>query len=323
MNVSVRRHHVIVFLLIWPAVWAFGYDPSTFSEHSAEQERFLLGESVAGGQELHIAYVDAGPEDGPVVLLIHGVPTSSWAYRKVSASLAALGYRVIAPDNLGFGNSAKPSGREYYSMRLQAERLLALMDYLGIPSWLQVLHDVGGLITWEMLGVASHRIEGLVILNTFAYEEGWHPPRSLENPLVQFSMGLIGFKNRAIIRTTICNMLVLPDKVDNDISLAGYYDPLLDGADEAYLAFMTSLDEVRERLPEYQQILRTHGKPAVIIWGGHDETLVGEEAIPLFKRDLRIPDYNIFLRGDAKHLIMEELPALIVDRIIIFYPHSK
>ena len=78
---------------------------------------------------------------------------------------------------------------------------------------------------------------------------------------------------------------------------------------------MSSFDRVRERLPFYRAALRRSDIPAIIFWGKEDSTLVGSEAIPLFARDLEIPEEDIELRSDAKHLIMEELPEYLAGRI--------
>src|SRR5690606_29942671 len=67
------------------------------------------------GSSLRIHYVDEGPRDGPVVLLMHGEPSWSYLYRKVIADLAARGVRVIAPDLVGFGRSDKPADRSDYT----------------------------------------------------------------------------------------------------------------------------------------------------------------------------------------------------------------
>ena len=140
----------------------------------------------------------------------------------------------------------------------------------------------------------------------------------MDSPVVKFSMGLIGSRNRKIIRATICDMLVLPDAIDNELSLTGYYEPLEEGADRAYLAFMTFFDEVRKRFGFYRETLRSVKIPSMVIWGIHDDTLVAEEAVPLFQEDLGTPNSQVFLRGDAKHLIMEEVPEFIAARITEF-----
>lgn len=77
-------------------------------------------------REGKIAYVDEGK--GPVILLIHGVPTSSWLYRNIIPGLAESGKRVIAIDMLGYGYSDKPEGYEIYNAANHGGRLLELMD---------------------------------------------------------------------------------------------------------------------------------------------------------------------------------------------------
>lgn len=197
---------------------AVPFSDISFAEHTARQRTFRLFE-LSGSESLELSYVDVGPADAPVILLVHGVPTSSWSYRHLIESLVERGYRVISPDNLGFGNSSMPDDPLLYDLRKQASRLLKLMDGLSIDHWTQVLHDVGGPITWEMLMISPDHIERLVLLNTFAYQVGWHPPESMNNELVKFAMKVVGFHNRMIIRNTICDMIVVQEQLDNPHSL--------------------------------------------------------------------------------------------------------
>jgi haloalkane dehalogenase len=299
------------------SLYAEQYSQITYEEHSLRQTRFFLtidgGES--DGESTFLAYVDAGPRDGQPILLVHGVPTSSWSYRHLIDILISRGYRVIAPDNMGFGNSVKLKDGMDFTMQSQALFLLELMDGIGIESWIQVLHDVGGPISWEMLILDPDRISAFIILNTFAYDIGWHPPKAMDNPLVQFAMGLVGFRNRTIIRNTVCDMIAVPEELDNARALEGYYVPLETGADRAYLSFMRSFSAVRMRFPYYRAAFRRTKTPAVIVWGELDETLVGAEAIPLFMRDLDMRTVDIHQIRDAKHLVMEEAPRFIAERI--------
>ena len=64
---------------------------------------------------LRMAYIDAGPADGPVMLLLHGEPTWSYLYRRMIPPLVEAGYRCIAPDLIGFGRSDKPVERSTYT----------------------------------------------------------------------------------------------------------------------------------------------------------------------------------------------------------------
>ena len=130
---------------------AFGYAPTTYVEHVDALQRVTLD---AG----ELAYLDVG--EGPVVLLVHGVPTSSWAYRKVAADLATRGYRVIAPDLFGYGASEKATTGQQLDPERQGARLLALMDALEIESWVQVVHDAGGPGSIAMLRQAGESDAG-------------------------------------------------------------------------------------------------------------------------------------------------------------------
>ena len=150
------------------------YQTTTMRLDQVTYESFRQSQKSFQSQEGKIAYIDRG--QGPVILLLHGVPTSGWLYRKMIDPLVAAGYRVIAPDMLGFGSSDSPKGYEIYSEHMHAARLLALMDHLKIESWTHVMHDAGGLWTWDLLGSQANRVDNLVILNTIILEEGFVPP---------------------------------------------------------------------------------------------------------------------------------------------------
>ena len=89
---------------------SLGYAPGTYEAHVASLQALEVNDAT-------VRYLDLG--EGPVVLLVHGVPTSSWVYRKVAASLAGRGFRVIAPDLPGWGASEKPE--DAGSMRPEAQ----------------------------------------------------------------------------------------------------------------------------------------------------------------------------------------------------------
>jgi alpha-beta hydrolase superfamily lysophospholipase len=95
----------------------------------ADYRSHMQSMTVEGNQ---LAYVDAGPRDGQVVLLLHGLPTPSWLYRKIYPALASAGLRVIVPDLIGFGASDKPDDLAAYFPDKQAAYILALMRGLGI-----------------------------------------------------------------------------------------------------------------------------------------------------------------------------------------------
>ena len=77
-------------------------------------------------------FVDVGPRDGHPVVLVHGNPTWSYLFRHFIPPLVAAGYRVIAPDHLGFGRSDKPRMTSVYRVERHAERLASLLDSLDL-----------------------------------------------------------------------------------------------------------------------------------------------------------------------------------------------
>jgi haloalkane dehalogenase len=115
---------------------------------------------------LRLHYVDEGPRDGPVVLLMHGEPSWAYLYRKVIASLAARGCRVIAPDLIGFGRSDKPAAREDYTYERHVawmSQWFALMDLSEVTLFCQ---DWGGLIGLRMVAAHPEAFAGVAVANT-------------------------------------------------------------------------------------------------------------------------------------------------------------
>jgi len=120
----------------------------------------------ADGTELRIHYLDEGPADGPIVLLLHGEPSWSYLYRKFVPALESSGYRVIAPDLIGFGKSDKPAARSDYSYERHVAWMsdwLTALDLTGITLFCQ---DWGGLIGLRLVAAFPDRFARLVIANT-------------------------------------------------------------------------------------------------------------------------------------------------------------
>jgi len=122
----------------------------------------------AGGQgTLRMAYVAAGPADGPVVLLLHGEPSWSFLYRAMLPVLADAGFRVIAPDLVGFGRSDKPARTADHSYARHVEWMRALtLDALGLRGITLVCQDWGGLIGLRLAAEHPERFSAIVAANT-------------------------------------------------------------------------------------------------------------------------------------------------------------
>ncbi|WAL65444.1 haloalkane dehalogenase [Amycolatopsis cynarae] len=116
---------------------------------------------------IRIGYVEAGPADGPVVLLLHGEPSWSFLYRKVLPVLADAGLRAIAPDLVGFGRSDKPveAAAHTYARHVEWMRALAF-DALDLREVTLVGQDWGGLIGLRLVAEHPGRFAGVVAANT-------------------------------------------------------------------------------------------------------------------------------------------------------------
>ncbi len=115
---------------------------------------------------LRMAYVDEGPADGPVTLLLHGEPTWSYLYRRMIPGLVAAGRRVIAPDLIGFGRSDKPIERAVYTYAGHVAWLRQFADALDLNDIMLFCQDWGGLLGLRLAAENTSRFDRLVIANT-------------------------------------------------------------------------------------------------------------------------------------------------------------
>lgn len=119
------------------------------------------------GESLRLHYVDEGPRDGPVVVLLHGEPTWSYLYRTMIPPLADAGYRVLAPDLIGFGKSDKPTKVSDYSYQRHVDWTVAWMDALGLDDFTLFGQDWGSLIGLRIAGEQPERFARIMIGNGF------------------------------------------------------------------------------------------------------------------------------------------------------------
>ncbi len=129
------------------------------------------GTNSEAQQSLRIHYVDEGPRDGSVVLLMHGEPSWSFLYRTMIPPLVEAGHRVIAPDLPGFGRSDKPGAPEDYSYQghvdwMEAALLGSGSGGLDLQGVTLVCQDWGGLIGLRLLAEHPERFVGCVVANT-------------------------------------------------------------------------------------------------------------------------------------------------------------
>ena len=124
-------------------------------------------DDLAGFEGLRVAFVDEGPRDAEhVFLCLHGQPTWSYLYRRMSPPFLATGARVVAPDLLGFGRSDKPVEDAVYTFGFHQAMLVAFVKALDLRRVTLVVQDWGGLLGLTLPPEMPERFERLIIMNT-------------------------------------------------------------------------------------------------------------------------------------------------------------
>jgi haloalkane dehalogenase len=135
---------------------------------------YLQVDDTEGGS-LRMHYLDEGPADAPVVLMLHGEPSWSYLYRKMIPVVTAAGYRVIAPDLIGFGKSDKPAQRTDYTYQRHVDWVRSLLQQLGLKDMTLVCQDWGGLIGLRLVGEHPELFARVVAANTMLPTGDHHP----------------------------------------------------------------------------------------------------------------------------------------------------
>ncbi len=126
------------------------------------------------GLRLHLA--EAGPPDGPVVLLLHGFPECWYSWRHQLTALAAAGLRVVAPDQRGYGRSDAPAAVEAYTILHLVGDAVGVLDVLGTARAVVVGHDWGAPVAWHTALLRPDRVRGVIGLSVPFLPRSGSPP---------------------------------------------------------------------------------------------------------------------------------------------------
>lgn len=117
--------------------------------------------------DVRMHYVDEGPKDGFVVLMLHGEPSWAYLYRTMVPVITAAGHRAVVPDLIGFGRSDKPSQESDHTYKRHVDWVLAFVELLDLQEITLVIQDWGGLIGLRLAAENPDRIRLIVVSNTF------------------------------------------------------------------------------------------------------------------------------------------------------------
>lgn len=125
----------------------------------------VIGLSRCPLPDVEIAFDQAGPEDGELVILLHGFPECRRAWRRQAAGLAAVGFRVVLPDQRGYGLSSTPQGTAAYDLDALAGDVVGLARHLGHECFNLVGHDWGASVAWWLASQDPDRVRRLAVAN--------------------------------------------------------------------------------------------------------------------------------------------------------------
>lgn len=140
-----------------------------------------------GGLRMH--YIDEGPADGPVALLLHGMPTWAYLYRSMIPVLVDAGYRCVAPDHIGFGRSDKVTDPAWYDIARHTSNLATLIETLDLGDITVFVQDWGGPIGLAQVAAMPARFSRLVIMNTWLHHDGYEYTPAIRNWIAQNEPG--------------------------------------------------------------------------------------------------------------------------------------
>ncbi len=138
---------------------------------------------------LRMHYVDEGPADGPVALMVHGMPTWSYLYRCVITTMRGAGYRCVAPDHIGFGRSDKVTNPSWYTIARHTANLTALVEALNLRDITIFVQDWGGPTGLAQAVSMPERFSRLVIMNTWLHHDEYEYTPAITNWIAQNEPG--------------------------------------------------------------------------------------------------------------------------------------
>lgn len=285
-----------------------------YANHRLQQDLV----TTSGGK---LGVVDVGA--GPTLVLLHGVPTSSWLFRKMIPSLQD-DFRVIAIDLLGFGSSDKPDSTGInYTPALQAAYVHQVLDALEVNEFNLLFHDMGGLVAWELVRqdlVLDNNIKSLTILNTIISKQGFEYPKIKKGAMAKAMSEAYAsnLSSAAVLDLTFKNMGLSSNSKLSEDECFGYVAPMREGADSALYEFFTGFDDARfARLESNIAALKDFKGRAQVLWGGQDKVLTVEQ-FPQLTQALNIAEQAITVYPNNSHFLPEEIPDTLNQKVKAF-----
>lgn len=309
------------------------------------EARYVTVDDGDGGT-LRMHYLDAGAADAEVLLCLHGQPTWSYLYRKMIPLLTEAGYRVIAPDLVGFGRSDKPAAPADYTYARHVHWLAGFIEALSLNDITLVCQDWGGLIGLRVLAASEERFARVVTANTGLPDaqglgpEMAEPMRALfatipALPPAQMGAKLQENEHGAGFMYWIKYCAEYPDLVISDVVRLSAMGQMSDAAAHAYDAPFPSeaYKQGARRFPslvpifpddpavvdnrQAWSVLEQFDKPFLTAFSDRDPVTAGahrrfQESVPGARNQ-----QHVTIEG-AGHFLQEDAPEAFADAIVAF-----
>ncbi len=259
---------------------------------------------------LRMHYVDAGPEDSLTVLMLHGEPSWSFAWRRQLAAISAAGFRAVAPDHIGFGRSDKLRQRSDYSYRRHIDWIRQFVSALDLSRVVLLCQDWGGPIGLSVLAAMPERFAGVIAANTLL-PNCEPPPRGVADwpgAMVQNWVDFAASAEDMAVAKIVAGASVQPL---SEAVIRAYAAPFPDAAYKAGALVFPGLIPVREDMPgtvenrAVWRVLERWERPFITAFSDGDPSTKAWEAV---FRD-RVPGAqgqpHVEIAG-AGHFVQEE-----------------
>jgi len=331
---------ILVIAFQAPTTWKPAEAIQTPDERFADLVDYPFSPNYAEIDGYRIHYVDEGPKDGELILLLHGQPSWSYLYRHMIPPLVAEGYRVVAPDLVGFGKSDKPLKQDDHNYQMHVDLMTSFVREIGVENATLFAQDWGGLIGLRIVAEDPDRFARIMISNTGLPAagglRGW-----IGYPMIQFQVWREGKPDtigddgafrftRWIAWARHSENFDLPtlfqgatSRTLSDAELAGYEAPFPDERYKAAIRIFPYLVPSQLRQNQYvmDEFYAHWDKPFLTAFGDSDPVTAGgdilwQETVPGASGQAHTT------LKDGSHFIQEDKPEELVSLLVAFIQNN-
>jgi pimeloyl-ACP methyl ester carboxylesterase len=286
------------------------------NEQSAKHPTYYRTVAIDG---VSIFYREAGPKDGPTILLLHGLPSSSRMFEPLFDRLADR-YHLVAPDYPGFGHSDWPNPKQFaYTFDHYAEIMTRFTEALAIPRYTLYMQDYGGPVGFRMVLNHPERVQALIVQDAVAHNEGLG-----ENWKTRRAFWADRKANESALRANLLSLATTRTRhLGNDPNVERYDPDLwtdeftflnqpgqIDIQTELFYDYRTNV----ESYPKWQAWMRENKPRIMVIWGKYDLSFDSSEP-EAYRRDVPNAEVHVL---DAGHFALDTAPDEIAALVRAF-----